>query len=92
MNDEYDVVAEAEAVLAKMDASDGIDIDLSEEYVRAATQIHDKIGRPLTEDEAVAIFKEVTELFVSQVLWKGWEEGVLTMGFKDGEITWWPAS
>lgn len=94
MND-YDVVSEAERI-----ASDAVDryetlssnfLDpVSELFPRAAIEIYERIGRKLTVDEAEDLFNEMVQMSVGASLWYAWERGFITMGWRDGEITWWP--
>ncbi len=83
--EEYDPIAEAEAVLAEPQ----FNLVDEEEYFTAVRQINNRQGRPMTEDEFYVVAKELNDLYVSALLLKAWKLGEIFMdGIRDGEVLW----
>lgn len=83
----YDIVAEAEAILA--DDSNGIGMVDAEELIRAGRQAIKRLGRNITEDEFYTIALELNRMRLTSILLKLWEDGELFVGgFRNDEIVW----
>lgn len=85
--DDYDIVAEAEAILA--DDNNGIGLVDADELVRAGRQAIEKLGRHITEDEFYTIALELNRMRLTSIMMKLWEDGELFVGgFRDDAIVW----
>lgn len=91
-SEEYDVVAEANLILGAADLAEAFRGTLEESFVKAATQIHEHIGRKLTQEEAEGILDDVTHCIAVHATWSAWKRGDIAMvGFDGEEILWGPA-
>lgn len=94
-NGNYDVIAEANHILQQARLDNELAEAFAEEiracYLEAMQQIYRKVERPLTQEEAVAVYNELVGIVTSAALWNAWKLGKLTLGFNGEELTFWPA-